>query len=337
MLSDGTETRRRAVEIKKLTVGNTVYLRGLIEFSNICSKNCLYCGIRSSNSNAGRYELTDEETLTAARYAWENGYGSVAIQAGERTSEKYTRRIAGIVAKIKELSQGELGITLSLGEQSYETLKLWRDEGADRYLMRIETSNRELYETIHPKDGNHLFERRLETLQNLRLLSYQVGTGVMIGLPGQTAEDLADDILFFRDIDIDMCGMGPYLEHRDTPLFRTAQQMWLPSVDERFEMTINMVAALRCVMPDVNIAATTALQAIRPDGREEALRYGANVLMPNITPSREISNYKLYENKPVREGIMGEGDSELFAELEAAGFKVGFHEQGNSRHYCNRF
>ena len=337
MLSDGPATRRRAAEIKKLTVGNTVYLRGLIEFSNICSKDCLYCGIRSSNRSAGRYELTDEEVQTAAEYAWKSGYGSVAIQAGERGSEKYTRRMAGLIAKIKELSAGELGITLSLGEQSYETLKLWRDEGADRYLMRIETSNRKLYESIHPADGNHLFDRRIETLNDLRSLSYQVGTGVMIGLPGQTTEDLADDILFFRDTDIDMCGMGPYLEHHDTPLFNVAKMKGLPTVEERFEMTLNMVAALRCVMPDINIAATTALQAIRPDGREEALRCGANVLMPNITPSREISNYKLYENKPVREGLMGEGDGELFAELESAGFEIGFKEQGNSRHYHKRF
>lgn len=336
LLRGGEDTLRKGTEVKRATVGNKVYLRGLIELSNKCVKNCLYCGIRCENTGVPRYELTDEEVLIAARYAWESGYGSVAIQAGEQSSARFTDRIARILDKIKELSQGELGVTLSLGEQSRETLAKWRAAGADRYLMRIESSNRKLYESIHPNDGRHSFDRRLEALYDLKDLKYQVGTGVMIGLPNQTLEDLANDIVFFQETDIDMCGMGPYIEHHGTPLYETAQNTKMLSLEERFRLTVQMVATLRCVMPDVNIAATTALQAIRPDGRETALAVGANVLMPNITPSTEISNYKLYDNKPIREGKMGGGDAELFASLRSHGFEIGLHEQGNSMHYKKR-
>lgn len=333
LLNGGEDTRRRAAEVKRVTVGNKVYLRGLIELSNKCIKNCLYCGIRFANTDVPRYELSDEEVLLAARYAWESGYGSVAIQAGEQSSARFTDRIARLLEEIKKFSAGELGVTLSLGEQSRDTLEKWRNAGADRYLMRIESSNRKLYESIHPADGKHSFDRRIEALVDLKALAYQVGTGVMIGLPNQTIEDLANDILFFQEKDIDMCGMGPYIEHHSTPLYEVAQHTPMMSLEERFELTLQMVATLRCVMPDVNIAATTALQAIRAGGREMALVVGANVLMPNITPSTNISNYKLYDNKPIREGKMGGGDEELFATLRAHGFEVGFHQQGNSLHY----
>lgn len=333
LLNGGEATRERAKEVKRDTVGNKVYLRGLIELSNKCIKNCLYCGIRAANVGVPRYELSDEQVLMAARYAWESGYGSVAIQAGEQASARFTDRIARLLDAIKELSNGELGVTLSLGEQSRATLTTWRNAGADRYLMRIESSNRALYESIHPCDGKHSFDRRIEALVDLKELSYQVGTGVMIGLPNQTLEDLANDIVFFQQMDIDMCGMGPYIEHQSTPLYEVTQQVPMMSLDERFELALQMVATLRCVMPNINIAATTALQAIRPGGREKALALGANVLMPNITPSTDISNYKLYDNKPIREGEMGGGDEELFATLRAHGFEIGLHEQGNSLHY----
>lgn len=333
LIMGGEETRRRAAAVKCTTVGNKVYLRGLIELSNKCVKNCLYCGIRSGNVDLPRYELSDEEVLIAARYAWESGYGSVAIQAGEQVSARFTDRIARLLDQIKSLSKGELGITLSLGEQSRETLSKWRNAGADRYLMRIETSNKSLYESIHPADGKHSFDRRMQALVDLKDLKYQVGTGVMIGLPNQTIEDLAADILFFQKIDIDMCGMGPYIEHKSTPLYEVAKSSRMMTLDERFELTLNMIATLRCVMPDINIAATTALQAIRPGGREMAMAVGANVLMPNITPSTNISNYKLYDNKPIREGKMGGGDEELFATIRSHGFEIGLHEQGNSLHY----
>ncbi|MEG2318702.1 MAG: [FeFe] hydrogenase H-cluster radical SAM maturase HydE [Rikenellaceae bacterium] len=336
LLLGGEETRQRAAQIKSSTVGDKVYLRGLIELSNKCIKNCLYCGIRSANKRVSRYDLSDEKVIEAARYAFERGYGSIAIQAGEQASSNFTKRITGILHSVKDLSQGELGVTLSLGEQSYDTLSEWRAAGADRYLMRIESSNKSLYKSIHPKDGKHSFERRVEVLQDLKTLSYQVGTGVMIGLPNQTIEDLAGDIMFFQDMDIDMCGMGPYIEHHDTPLYEVARSVKMMTLEERFELSLQMVATLRCAMPNVNIAATTALQAIHTCGREDALAIGANVLMPNITPSTDISNYNLYDNKPIREGEMGGGDEELFATLRARGFEIGLHEQGNSLHYRNK-
>ncbi|MEG2121589.1 MAG: radical SAM protein [Rikenellaceae bacterium] len=257
LLLGGEETRQRAAQIKSSTVGDKVYLRGLIELSNKCIKNCLYCGIRSANKRVSRYDLSDEKVIEAARYAFERGYGSIAIQAGEQASSNFTKRITGILHSVKDLSQGELGVTLSLGEQSYDTLSEWRAAGADRYLMRIESSNKSLYKSIHPKDGKHSFERRVEVLQDLKTLSYQVGTGVMIGLPNQTIEDLAGDIMFFQDMDIDMCGMGPYIEHHDTPLYEVARSVKMMTLEERFELSLQMVATLRCAMP-ITAASTPA-------------------------------------------------------------------------------
>lgn len=334
LLGGGEATRERARKVKLDTVGNAVYLRGLIELSNICRKDCFYCGIRNSNKKVIRYDIEDEDVVQAARYAWENGYGSIAIQSGERNKTAFTDRIERLLYDIKEMSRGELGITLSLGEQSYDTLRRWREAGADRYLLRIETSNRRLYNTIHPNDQNHSYDRRIEVLHDLRSLRYQLGTGVMIGLPGQNTEHLAEDILFFQEIDIDMCGMGPYIEHNDTPLAikKSTKKTRLPGLEERFEMTLQMIATLRCVMPDVNIAATTAMQAIHPQGREMALDVGANVLMPNITPSLAVGDYKLYNSKPVRASSY----EELFASLRRCGFEVALGNQGNSKRYASR-
>lgn len=316
---------------KKDGVGNITYLRGLIELSNICQKNCYYCGIRRKNTNCKRYNLTDKQVLEAAEYAHKNRYGSIAIQSGELNSIENSIRIENLIKKIKQLSNNSLGITLSLGEQSYETFKRWQDAGADRYLLRIETSSEKLFETIHPNDSLHSFKNRFASLETLKKLNYQLGTGVMIGLPNQTISELADDLLFFKSLDIDMCGMGPYIEHPDTNIKNSVL-----SLEKRFDLTIRMIAILRIMMPTINIAATTALQAIDSLGREKALKAGANVIMPNITPTSVRSNYKLYKNKPISEDCLDIQDKTLFERIVSMGDNIGFSEQGNSKHYKDK-
>lgn len=320
-----------AAKTKRETLGNVTYLRGLIELSNICRKNCLYCGIRCSNTNTPRYTLSDEEVFFAADYAFKNRYGSIAIQAGEQQSEPFISRIERLVDEIKERTGGALGITLSLGEQSRDTYRRWKEVGADRYLLRIETSNETLYHSLHPEDRNHRFADRIEALHNLKDLGYQLGCGVMIGLPGQSISDLANDLLFFKRLDIDMCGMGPFIEHADTHLKNPHL-----SLSARFDLTIRMIAILRILMPTINIAATTALQAIDPLGREKALRAGANVIMPNITPVNTRSAYKLYDNKPISEDCLDIQDKTLFERILAAGDEIGFDLQGNSKHFRDK-
>ncbi len=291
-----TELFRRAVEIRDAAVGDGIWLRGLIEHSNICRKNCYYCGIRN-NSECDRYTLSHQQVLEAAEYAWRNRYGSIVLQGGENTSPTYIADITQLIEDIRSLSNSELGITLSLGEQTPETYRRWFAAGAHRYLLRIEASNRALYEKIHPNDAAHDFDRRMQSLHDLRTTGYQVGTGVMIGLPFQTVGDLADDLLFMRRFDIDMCGMGPYVVSEGTPLAAHAAE--LHSEQWRMEMTLKMIAILRLMMPDINIAATTALQAIDTDGRLKAIAAGANVIMPNLTPDDLKGNYLLYNNKPM--------------------------------------
>lgn len=313
------------------TIGDIVYLRGLIELSNICQKSCLYCGIRKENTNCVRYDLSDQEVIASAQYAYQNKYGSIAIQSGELNSKKNTSRIEKLIHEIKSLSNGELGITLSLGEQSDQTYKRWREAGADRYLLRIESSSRELFEKIHPNDSMHSYDTRIESLNSLKNHGYQLGTGVMIGLPYQTVETLADDLLFFKSMDIDMCGMGPYLEHEDAVLGESSM-----SIEDRFSLTLRMISILRIMMPNINIASTTALQAIDPLGREKALRVGANVIMPNITPLRVREQYKLYENKPISEDCLEIQEKTLFERITDEGFEIGFATQGNSLHYTSK-
>ncbi len=320
--------------IKEKYIGNIVYFRGLIEFSNICSKNCYYCGIRKGNEKTVRYNLSDEEILDAARFAYENKYGSVVLQGGELFARAFINRIERLVKEIKRVSNDKLGITLSVGEQSLDTYKRWFDAGAHRYLLRIESSNRELYYKIHPRNEMHDFEKRLEALDNLKIAGYQVGTGVMIGLPFQTSEDLANDILFMKERDIDMCGMGPYIEHQDTPLWEYRDQL-LP-LEERFTLALKMIAVLRIIMKDINIASATALQAIDPIGREKALKIGANIIMPNITPGMYRNNYKLYENKPCTDEEAADCTNCLEARIKLSGNRIGYSEWGDSTHFKNR-
>ena len=321
-------------EIKKNFVGNKVYFRGLIELSNICSKDCYYCGIRKGNRSVDRYMVNEDEVMQAARFALENGYGSMVIQSGERSDHKFISTVTDLLHKIKALSDGKLGITLSMGEQTEETYREWFEAGAHRYLIRIETSNRELYYKIHPHDSRHDYDTRLNALKLLRSIGYNVGTGVMIGLPFQTTSDLADDLLFFKEMDIDMCGMGPYIEHEDTPLY--AFRNLLMAKNDRFQLSLKMVAILRIMMKDINIAATTAMQALDKLGREKALKAGANILMPNLTPIQYREGYQLYEDKPCIDEEAEQCKTCLEARIHLAGDEIGFGEWGDSKHFAKR-
>ncbi len=338
LLATGEEERKlvfqEAASIKAQYVGNKVFYRGLIEFSNLCGKNCLYCGIRSGNKSAHRYELSEDEVMQAARYAWENRFGSLVIQAGERSGANFVGRIERLVGRIKDMSKGELGITLSLGEQSEQTYRRWFDAGAHRYLLRIEVSNPELYHRYHPRNKTHDYQARLNSLYLLRKLGYQVGSGVMIGLPFQTLEDLAEDLLFFKKHDIDMVGMGPYIEHENTPMYRYRDKL-IPKT-ERFILSLKMVAVLRILMKDINIAATTAMQAIDPMGREKSIKVGANIIMPNLTPSLYREDYLLYEDKPCTDEDAEECKRCLEARIHMAGGEIGYGEWGDSKHFKKR-
>ena len=332
--SESEKLFTKSHEVKTLHIGHKVYFRGLIEYSNICSKDCFYCGIRKDNGRYQRYTLSDEEVVEAAKYAYENKFASIVIQSGEQTSRAFTLTIEQLLKKIHQATGNELHITLSLGEQEKDTYKRWFDAGAQRYLLRIEVSNPDLYAKLHPNDERHTYKARLEALGILKALGFQVGTGVMIGLPFQTPGDLADDLCFFRDFDIDMVGMGPYIEHEDTPLY-TLRHL-IPSPEERVNLSIKMVAVLRLIMPYINIAATTAMQTLDPRGREKAIFAGSNVLMPNLTPVKYRDNYLLYENKPNVKDQPEETRKALEKNIKAAGDEIGYGEWGDSRHFGKR-
>lgn len=331
---DRTLLFRKSAEIKEKYIGRKVWFRGLIEFSNICGKDCLYCGIRKGNKNLRRYNLSDDEILEAAKFAYVNRYGSIALQSGELESQFVTDRIENLLHRIKVMSNGELGITLSLGEQEPEVYKRWFEAGAHRYLLRVESTNKALYNKIHPCDDHHSFSRRLVCLRILQDIGYQTGTGVMIGLPFQTIEDLAGDLLFMKEFDIDMCGMGPYIEHADTPLIKYSGE--LMPLQERFDLTLKMIAIIRIMMKDINIVAATALQAIDPIGREKAVKIGANIVMPNITPGKYRDSYKLYDNKPCTDDSAEDCQSCLEARISLADAEVIYGEWGDSSHYNSR-
>ncbi len=323
-----------AARIKEEQVGKRVYFRGLIEFSNICKKNCLYCGIRRDNHTIRRYNLSDREIVSAARFAAENKYGSLVLQSGEQQSRQFTFRIEKLLREIHTATGGILRITLSCGEQDRDTYRRWFDCGAHRYLLRIETSNPGLYRKLHPDDGQHRFRRRLDCLYCLQDAGYQVGTGVMIGLPFQTTADLAGDLLFMEQFNIDMVGMGPYLEHRETPAY-AFRDLLLPR-EERLQLTLKMIAILRILMKDINIAATTALQAIDKLGREKAIKVGANVIMPNITPGRYRDDYLLYQDKPCTDENAWDCITCLETRIALTDNEIAYGEWGDSNHYQKR-
>lgn len=336
----GTDSLQKAADsARKKFVGNKVYFRGIVEFSNICEKDCFYCGIRKGNANVERYRMDEDEIVKCARWAFSKRYGSLVLQSGESTRRGSIDFVVKAVERIKkETSRMDpkgkgLGITLSVGEQKKKTYEEFFGSGAHRYLLRIETSNPGLYRKLHPP--GHSFGNRVRCLRDLKEIGFQVGTGVMIGLPGQTAGDLADDLLFFREMDADMIGMGPYIPHKDTPLY-THSRGWEKRKKKQLRLSLNMVAAARLLLRDVNIASTTALQVLHPFGRELALRHGANVIMPIITPARLKRHYFLYDGKPCVDEDPEACMECLTQRITGTGREVGWGEYGDSPHYSRR-
>ena len=289
-----------ACAVKAACGRDAVLPRGLVEVSNVCAKDCLYCGIRKGNAAVSRYRLDADVVRACCAEAARRGYPAVAFQGGEIESEANT---AFYEARLREIvAEGRLGeVTLSLGEQTEEVLRRWKAAAGGlvlRYLLRIETSNRTLYAKIHPADCS--FDRRLACIRALKRLGYVTGSGVMIGLPGQTVEDLARDVVFFADERLDMVGMGPFVPHAETPLGAAAIRAGLDAPDVRaatFRLALRMIAVTRLMLHDVNIVAATALEAMDPDGREKGLAAGANVIMPNLTPADCRARYTLYPGK----------------------------------------
>lgn len=274
----------RADVIRRQQVGDEVHLRGLIEFSNVCVKNCHYCGIRGGNKNIKRYRMPITEIFEAAQLAASFGYRTVVLQSGEDPFYNVDM-LADLIAKIKQ--GNDLAVTLSIGERSREDYQRLFEAGADRFLLRFETSNPTLYSRLHPDSD---YYQRMKSLVWLREIGYQVGSGIMVGLPGQTLEDLADDILKFKEMELDMIGVGPFISHPDTPL--------VGSPSGTADLTLKMLALTRIVTANSHIPATTALATLRPaDGREKALQAGANVLMPNVTPLKYRDLHELYPAK----------------------------------------
>jgi len=271
-----------ADSIRAQYMGDAVHLRGIIEFSNYCRQNCHYCGLRFANGKLERYRLSYEEIYQTAEKAVSIGYKTLVLQSGE-DSRYSPLEIAELIKAVKKL---DVAITLSLGEHDYETYRLWREAGADRYLIKHETADPVLYQKIRP--GKTLDER-LVCQAWLKELGYQLGSGCMVGIPGQTLDTLAEDLLLLKKMDVEMAGIGPFIPHPDTPLARGKQGS--------LEMTLKMVAIARIIMPLVHLPATTALGTIHPQGRELALQGGANVVMPNVSPSQYRELYQIYPNK----------------------------------------
>lgn len=320
----------KAEQIRLEKIDNKVYGRNLIELSNICGKDCYYCGIRKSNKTVDRYALDLDAIKESIDIAISSNIGSIAIQSGELNSSTFVNSISEIVKYIKDKSP-EIGITLSCGEQSQEVYKQWYELGAERYLLRIETSNKELYYKYHPRNENHDFTKRLECLQSIKDSGYQTGTGVMIGLPEQRVEDLAADLLFMRKMGIHMCGMGPFIPCESTPMEDS-----ISNFGDNFEMSLRMIACLRIIMPDINIVASTAMETINPKGRMLAIKSGANVIMPNLNPTTHRKKYSLYNKKPTAEISTAEQTIDSCLSAIPIGYKLITGEKGNSLKFMTK-
>jgi biotin synthase len=281
--ADAPALFQAADTVRREHVGDGVHLRGLIEFSNICRRDCRYCGLRSGNPTAVRYRLSPDQIVATAQEAEQLGYPSIVMQSGEDpwfTAE----RLADIVRRIKATTR--VAITLSVGERPEADYRAWREAGADRFLLRIETTDPELFRNLHPDDD---LEERKQCLHTLKRLGYQLGSGVMVGLPGQTPELLARDVIWLRELGAEMIGVGPYIPHPQTPMAET--------VGGTLPRTLRLVAVLRLVFPEAHIPATTAMGSLDPQGREKALQAGANVVMPNVTPTDVRDKYQIYPGK----------------------------------------
>lgn len=309
--------------VRRENVGDAVHLRGLIEISSHCQRQCMYCGLRHANSGLKRYRLTREEILACVREAVRFGYGTVVLQSGE--DDALTADwIADIVRWIKR--ETRLAVTLSLGERTDGELRLWREAGADRYLLRFETSDARLFRAIHPERHRGAADR-ITLLRRLKQLGYEAGGGVMVGIPGQSFESLAQDVLTFRTLDLDMIGIGPYIAHPDTPL---GSGVLRPPVEGSEQvpsdeaMVYKMIALTRLACPSANIPSTTALATInRIDGRKRGLSVGGNVVMPNLTPVKYRSMYQIYPEKACIEESAIECNQCLRGQVQSLGRFIG--------------
>ncbi len=273
---------RQADRVRHDAIGDEVHLRGLIEFSNFCRNDCMYCGIRRSNRHVQRYRMTDEELVETARRAVALGFQTIVLQSGEDLHFDQAR----LCRIIEHIKRHDVALTLSVGERDYADYKAFRDAGADRYLLRIETTDTDLYHRLNPGMS---WQRRHECLLMIRELGYELGSGIMVGQPGQTIASIADDLLYLKDIGIDMAGIGPFIPHPDTPLAAES--------GGTLELALRTMAVMRLLMPDINIPATTAMESLHPQGRIMALQAGANVVMPNVTEGEYRRLYELYPGK----------------------------------------
>ncbi len=280
--ADTKELFAEADRVRKAFVGDSVYLRGIIEFSNYCCQDCLYCGLRRENSKITRYRMTLDEIVASAKKAVELNIPTVVLQSGE--DNFYS--VGDLCSVVKEIKKFNLAVTMSIGERSYDDYCKLKEAGADRYLLRFETSDEELYAKLRP---GKKFSQRLQCLKWLKELKYQAGSGIMVGLPGQSMESIADDILLFKDLDLDMIGIGPFLPHPNTPLAQNK------SIE--LDLVLKVIALTRIVTENTHIPATTAVGTLDSQGRQKALKCGANVIMPNITPTKYRKYYEIYPDK----------------------------------------
>ena len=301
---------RASHETRLAHFGDRVYMRGLLEFTNHCVRDCLYCGIRASNQNVERYRLTEDQIVEACHTGRRLGYKTYVLQGGEDpwfTEE----RVSDMVRRIKQEIPG-CAITLSIGEKSRETYQAWFDAGADRYLLRHETASPRLYAALHPASMS--LENRQQCLRNLKEIGYQVGAGFMVGLPGQTNEDLLEDLMFLKELEPHMVGIGPFIPHHDTPLAGES--------GGELDQTVTLLAILRLLLPDALLPATTALGSIDPLGREAGIKAGANVVMPNLTPTSVRPQYLLYDGKICTGDEAAECRMCIERRINRAGFSV---------------
>lgn len=301
---------KKAVAARQEVYGKDVYIRGLIEISNVCRNNCLYCGIRCGNPSCSRYRLTEEEILTCCDEGYTLGFRTFVLQGGE--DPYFTDKVlCTLIQKIKQ-RHPDCAITLSVGERSRESYRLLREAGADRYLLRHETADKEHYQKLHPKELS--FDTRMQCLKDLKELGYQVGCGFMVGSPYQTAAHLAKDLKFIETFQPDMCGIGPFIPHHATPFAdQPAGSM---------ELTLYMLSLLRLIKPNLLLPATTALGTIHPTGRELGILAGANVVMPNLSPASVRKKYELYNDKIFTDAESAENKKELERRMESIGYQI---------------
>ena len=317
------ELWQRADAVRRDNVGDAVHLRGLLEISNHCARTCAYCGLAAPNRQLKRYRMTADEVLAAARQAVDFGYGTVVMQSGEDYGIA-TEWMADVIRRIK--AETPLAVTLSLGERPDADLAAWRRAGADRYLLRFETSDRALYDRVHPPLAGRRSDR-IALLHTLRDLGYETGGGVMIGMPGQTYDILAADIQLFRTLDLDMIGVGPYIPHPDTPLAQHAAELAAPP-DHQVPhssaiMACKVVALTRILCPLTNLPSTTAVATVdTAHGHQLGLQSGANVIMPNITPERYSALYQIYPNKASSRETAEATHAAVTRRIQAAGRTV---------------